>query len=77
MAGTPIPMIMTQAHIAIHQLGLTELIVLYWVLMDNNIGISSVGFGISLMAVKTADNNGSINQVWDGVYYSIVSGADM
>ena len=37
---------------------------------DNNIGISSVGFGISLMAVKTADNNGSINQVWDGVYYS-------
>ena len=44
---------------------------------DNNIGISSVGFGISLMAVKTADNNGSINQVWDGVYYSIVSGADI
>lgn len=44
---------------------------------DNNIGISSVGFGISLMAVKTADNNGLVNQTWDGVYYSIVSGADV
>ena len=44
---------------------------------DNNEGISSVGFGISLMAVKTADNNGLVNQTWDGVYYSIVSGADI
>ena len=44
---------------------------------DNNIGISSVGFGVSLMAVKTADNNGLVNQTWDGVYYSIVSGADV
>ena len=44
---------------------------------DNNQGISSVGFGISLMAVKTADNNGLVNQTWDGVYYSIVSGADI
>lgn len=44
---------------------------------DNNVGISSVGFGVSLMAVKTADNNGLVNQTWDGVYYSIVSGADV
>ena len=44
---------------------------------DNNLGISSVGFGVSLMAVKTADNNGLVNQTWDGVYYSIVSGADV
>ena len=44
---------------------------------DNNIGISAVGFGVSLMAVKTADNNGLVNQTWDGVYYSIVSGADV
>ena len=29
------------------------------------------------MAVKTADNNGLVNQTWDGVYYSIVSGADI
>ncbi|MDB9990568.1 S8 family serine peptidase [Flavobacteriales bacterium] len=44
---------------------------------DNNIGISAIGFGVSLMAVKTADNNGLVNQTWDGVYYSIVSGADV
>jgi subtilisin family serine protease len=44
---------------------------------DNNIGISAVGFGVSLMAVKTADNNGLVNQTWDGVYYSVVSGADV
>jgi subtilisin family serine protease len=44
---------------------------------DNNIGVSAIGFGVSLMAVKTADNNGLVNQTWDGVYYSIVSGADV
>jgi len=44
---------------------------------DNNVGISAIGFGVSLMAVKTGDNNGLVNQTWDGVYYSIVSGADV
>ena len=44
---------------------------------DNGIGISSVGCGISIMAVKTADNNGLVNQTWDGVYYSILAGADI
>jgi subtilisin family serine protease len=44
---------------------------------DNNKGISSVGFGVSLMAVKTGDNNGLVNQTWAGVYYSIISGADV
>ena len=44
---------------------------------DNGIGISSIGYGISLMAVKTADNNGLVNQTWDGVYYSILAGADI
>ncbi|MDG2343711.1 MAG: S8 family serine peptidase [Flavobacteriales bacterium] len=44
---------------------------------DNGIGIAAIGFGVSLMAVKTADDNGLVNQTWDGVYYSIVSGADV
>ncbi len=44
---------------------------------DNGVGIASVGYGISLMAVKTGDDNGLVNQTWDGVYYSIVSGADV
>ena len=44
---------------------------------DNGVGIAAIGFGVSLMAVKTADNNGLVNQTWDGVYYSIVSGADV
>ena len=44
---------------------------------DNGEGIAAIGFGISIMAVKTADDNGLVNQTWDGVYYSIVSGADV
>ncbi len=44
---------------------------------NNGIGISAIGFGVSLMAVKTADDNGLVNQTWDGVYYSILSGADI
>ena len=44
---------------------------------NNGVGISAIGYGVSLMAVKTADDNGLVNQTWDGVYYSIVSGADI
>lgn len=44
---------------------------------NNNLGISAIGHGVSIMAVKTADNNGLVNQTWDGVYYSIVAGADV
>jgi PKD repeat protein len=44
---------------------------------DNGIGVAAIGYGISLMAVKTGDDNGLINQTWDGVYYSIISGADV
>ena len=47
---------------------------------NNNIGVSSIGYGISIMPVKaTRDNNtnGTINNAYDGVYYAALNGADV
>ena len=47
---------------------------------NNNIGVASIGFGISVMPVKaTRDNNlnGTINNGYDGVYYAALNGADV
>ena len=47
---------------------------------NNNIGVASIGFGISVMPVKaTRDNNlnGTINNAYDGVYYAALNGADV
>ena len=47
---------------------------------NNNIGVASIGFGISIMPVKaTRDNNfnGTINNAYDGVYYAALNGADI
>jgi serine protease len=47
---------------------------------DNTIGVSSIGFGISIMAVKATRNNAGSNSVtngYDGIYYAAVSGADI
>ena len=47
---------------------------------NNNTGVASVGFGISIMPVKaTRDNNfnGTINNAYDGVYYAALNGADV
>ena len=47
---------------------------------NNNIGVASIGYGISIMPVKaTRDNNtnGTINNAYDGVYYAALNGADV
>ena len=47
---------------------------------DNTIGVSSIGFGISIMAVKATRNNAGSNSVtngYDGIYYAAVNGADV
>jgi subtilisin family serine protease len=47
---------------------------------NNNIGISSIGYGISIIPIKaTRDNNlnGTINNAYDGVYYAAINNADI
>jgi subtilisin family serine protease len=47
---------------------------------NNNQGVSSIGYGISIMAVKVTTNSASSNSVtngYDGIYYSALSGADV
>ncbi|PDH47183.1 MAG: hypothetical protein CND37_05425 [Bacteroidetes bacterium MED-G20] len=47
---------------------------------NNNIGVSSIGYGISIIPVKaTRDNNlnGTINNAYDGVYYAALNNADI
>jgi PKD repeat protein len=47
---------------------------------NNTIGVSSIGNGISIMAVKSTRNNAGSNSVtngYDGIYYAAVSGADV
>lgn len=47
---------------------------------NNNQGVSSIGFGISIMAVKVTTNSASSTAVtngYDGIYYSALSGADV
>ncbi|PCJ01163.1 MAG: hypothetical protein COB15_01635 [Flavobacteriales bacterium] len=47
---------------------------------NNNIGVASIGYGVSVMAVKsTRDNAGStsVTNGYDGIYYAAVSGADI
>ncbi len=47
---------------------------------NNNQGVSSIGFGISIMAVKSTKNSSgsnSVNNGYDGIYYSALNGADI
>ncbi len=45
---------------------------------NNNIGVASVGFNASLMAVKTAtDGSGAVAAGYEGIEYAIASGADV
>lgn len=46
---------------------------------DNNIGISSIGFGISLMAIKANKNSGvnSSSDIYKGLTYAADAGADV
>ena len=47
---------------------------------NNGIGVSSIGFGISIMAVKATTNAASFNAVthgYDGIYYAALNGADV
>ncbi len=47
---------------------------------NNNVGVSSIGFGISIMAVKSTPNSAgsnSVNNGYDGIYYAALNGADI
>lgn len=47
---------------------------------NNNIGVSSIGFGISIMPVKVTTNSASSSSVtngYDGIYYAALTGADV
>ena len=47
---------------------------------NNGTGVSSIGFGISIMAVKATANGASYNAVtngYDGIYYAALNGADV
>tara|TARA_Y100000589_G_scaffold328039_1_gene371256 strand:+ start:83584 stop:86778 length:3195 start_codon:yes stop_codon:yes gene_type:complete len=45
---------------------------------DNNIGVASIGFGITIMPVKATANSSGANSVsngYDGIYYAALNGA--
>ncbi|MEZ4937716.1 MAG: S8 family serine peptidase [Crocinitomicaceae bacterium] len=47
---------------------------------NNGTGVSSIGFGISIMPVKVTTNSASSSSVtngYDGIYYAALSGADV
>ncbi|HIF14110.1 MAG TPA: hypothetical protein EYQ86_01730, partial [Bacteroidetes bacterium] len=44
---------------------------------DNNTGIASIGFGISIMSLRCSDNSGLLSNTYDGVLYAIENGADV
>lgn len=44
---------------------------------DNNTGMASIGFGVSLMAVKSTNSASAVTHGYDGIVYSVASGADV
>jgi subtilisin family serine protease len=42
---------------------------------DNSAGIASIGFGVSLMAVKSTNSASAVTHGYDGVVYAVSSGA--
>jgi subtilisin family serine protease len=47
---------------------------------NNSLGVASIGYGITIMAVKSTRNNAGSNSVtngYDGIYYAAVNGADI
>lgn len=47
---------------------------------DNGTGVSSIGFGVSIMPVKATSNSSSYNSVtdgYDGIYYAALNDADV
>lgn len=44
---------------------------------DNNTGVASIGFGVSIMAVKSTNSAQFVTHGYDGIVYSVSSGADV
>lgn len=44
---------------------------------NNNIGVASIGYGISLMAVKSTTSASAVTHGYEGVVYAVESGADV
>jgi subtilisin family serine protease len=47
---------------------------------NNNIGVASIGYGVSIMAVKStpdASGSNSVNDGYNGIYYATINGADV
>lgn len=47
---------------------------------NNNIGVASIGYGVSIMAIKSTRDNAGSNSVtdgYDGIYYATIHGADV
>ena len=44
---------------------------------DNNVGIASIGGGVTLMGVRSADNNGNLYYSYQGVQWAAQHGADV
>ncbi len=44
---------------------------------DNGVGVASMGFGISLMSLRCADNSSSLTSTYQGVLYAIENGANV
>ncbi|MFB6258136.1 MAG: S8 family serine peptidase, partial [Flavobacteriales bacterium] len=44
---------------------------------DNSTGIASIGFGVSLMAVKISDGSGALTAGYDGITYAADQGAEV
>lgn len=44
---------------------------------NNSAGMASIGFGISLMAVKSTNSASSVTHGYDGIVYAVESGADV
>lgn len=44
---------------------------------DNATGIASIGFGVSLMGIRSAEDDASLSSTYQGVSYAIENGADV
>lgn len=44
---------------------------------DNNTGVASIGFGVSIMAVKISDGSGALTAGYDGITYAADQGAEV
>ncbi len=44
---------------------------------DNNLGVASIGSGISIIPVKSTNSSTSVSHAYEGIYYAVAANADV